>query len=117
MKRQVGENETDEQGLLLRGMVIRHLLLPGCVRDACRVMDFVAENFPGTPFSLMRQYLPCGAVSEENFPELDRVVGDEEYEKIENALFDSGIEDGFVQDESSASSEFIPAFDFTGVSD
>ena len=98
-------------------MVIRHLILPGCVENSLRVIKYVAERFrPGdVMFSLMRQYLPCGAVSEGRFPELDRRVTDEEYEEVENALFESGIEDGFVQEADSASGEFIPAFDFTGV--
>ena len=66
-------------------------------------------------FSLMRQYLPCGAVSGDNYPEINRKVTDEEYRIVEDALFASGIEDGYVQDESSASEAFIPDFDNTGV--
>ena len=118
MFRQTGRFEIGDDGLMRRGVIVRHLILPGCVDNSLKVIRWFAATFkPGEAmFSLMRQYLPCGAVSKDNFPELDRVVSDEEYETIENALFDSGIEDGFVQDESSASSEFIPAFDFTGVS-
>ena len=117
MFRQVGRFELDENGMLRRGVVIRHLILPGCVENSLEVIRYVAERFkPGdVMFSLMRQYLPCGAVSKECFPELDRRVTDEEYEIVEQALFDSGIEDGFVQEADSASGEFIPAFDFTGV--
>jgi len=117
MLRQTGRFELDDDGLLRRGVVIRHLILPGCVENSLRVIRYVAEHFePGSVmFSLMRQYLPCGAVSEARFPELNRRVTDEEYEEVENALFDSGIEDGFVQEADSAKDEFIPAFDFTGV--
>ena len=50
-----------------------------------------------------------------NYPEINRKVTDEEYQIVEDALFDSGIEDGYVQDESSASSDFIPDFDNSGV--
>ena len=64
-------------------------------------------------FSLMRQYVPHGRI--ESFPELNRRVSDEEYEQVEQYLFDSPIEDGFVQEEESASEEFIPAFDNSGV--
>ena len=117
MFRQTGPFELDDAGLLKRGVVIRHLILPGCVENSLRVIKYVAERFrPGeVMFSLMRQYLPCGAVSEARFPELNRRVTDAEYAEIEQALFDSGIEDGFVQEADSARSEFIPAFDFTGV--
>ncbi|MBP5532090.1 MAG: radical SAM protein [Lentisphaeria bacterium] len=117
MFRQTGRFELGDDGLLRRGVVIRHLILPGCVDNSLKVIRYVAERFrPGdVMFSLMRQYLPCGAVSAERFPELNRRVTDEEYEEIEAALFDSGIEDGFVQEADSAKDEFIPAFDFTGV--
>ena len=67
------------------------------------------------PFGLMRQYIPCGMVSEDKFPEINRKVTNEEYQIVEDALFASGIEDGYVQDESSASQEFIPDFDNSGV--
>ena len=117
MFRQVGPFEIGDDGIMRRGVIVRHLILPGCADNSLKVIRWFAETFkPGEAmFSLMRQYLPCGAVSKDRFPELDRVVSDEEYATIENALFESGIEDGFVQDESSASGEFIPAFDFTGV--
>ena len=117
MFRQVGRFELGDDGLLRRGLVIRHLILPGCVENSLRVIRYIAERFrPGeVMFSLMRQYLPCGAVSDKRFPELNRRVTDEEYEEVEQALFDSGIEDGFVQEADSARNEFIPAFDFTGV--
>ena len=61
-------------------------------------------------FSLMHQYLPCGLVSEENYPELNRRITDFEYEMAESALLASGIEDGFVQDSDSAVKDYIPPF-------
>ena len=116
MFRQVGPYEMEEEtGLLKKGVLIRHLVLPGNVENSLRVIDFVAENFkPGEVlFSLMRQYVPHGNVAA--FPELQRVVSEEEYGQVESYLLDSGIEDGFVQDEESASTEFIPPFDGSGV--
>lgn len=116
MFRQTGSYRMDEEtGLMTRGVIIRHLLLPGMVENTLRVIDWVAENFlPGeVMFSLMRQYIPCGKASE--YPELNRKVTDEEYQRVEDHLFASGIEDGFVQDDDSASKEFIPSFDGTGV--
>jgi putative pyruvate formate lyase activating enzyme len=117
MYRQTGNYVIDDNGIMQKGIIIRHLILPGAVENTLKVIKLVAENFrPGEVlFSLMRQYLPCGKVSATEYPELNRRVSDEEYEIIEEALFDSGIEDGFVQDESSASGEFIPCFDGSGV--
>ncbi len=116
MFRQTGRYRINEEtGLMERGIIIRHLLLPGQVENTKRVIDWVAETFePGDVlFSLMRQYIPHGKA--EDYPELNRKVTDEEYQAVEDHLFDSGIEDGFVQDEDSASKDFIPSFDGTGV--
>ncbi len=117
MYRQTGDFEFDADGMLKKGVIIRHLIMPGAVENSLKVIDYVSKNFPPGQvlFGLMRQYIPCGIVSEEKFPEINRKVTDEEYQIVEDALFASGIEDGYVQDESSASSEFIPDFDNTGV--
>ena len=115
MFRQTGPYRMNADGMLERGTVVRHLILPGQVENSLRVIDYIAEHFrPGDIlFSLMRQYVPHGKI--EDFPELNRRVTDEEYERVEQHLFDSPIEDGFVQEEESASEEFIPAFDNSGV--
>ena len=115
MFRQTGPYEMGKDGLLRRGVVVRHLILPGQVENSLRVIEYIAHRFkPGDLlFSLMRQYVPHGKI--EAFPELNRQVSEEEYDRIEQALFDSPIEDGFVQDEESASKEFIPEFNNSGV--
>ena len=115
MFRQTGPYEMDSDGMLKRGVAVRHLILPGQVENSLRVIDYIAGHFhPGDIlFSLMRQYVPHGRI--ESYPELNRRVSDEEYERVEQYLFDSPIEDGFVQEEESASKEFIPAFDNSGV--
>ena len=117
MYRQTGDFEFDDSGMFKKGVIIRHLIMPGLVENSLKVIDYVSKRFaPGQVlFGLMRQYIPCGAVSENSFAEINRRVSDEEYQVIEDALFASGIEDGYVQDESSASDEFIPRFDNTGV--
>lgn len=115
MYRQTGDYHIDNNGILQSGVVIRHLILPGLVDNSKRVIDWVSETFkPGQVlFSLMHQYIPCGDAAK--YPEINRAVSKAEYRKIEAYLFDSGIEDGFVQDGEAASSDFIPAFDGTGV--
>ena len=115
MFRQTGPYRMDDSGMLQSGVVVRHLILPGQVENSLRVIDHIAHHFkPGDIlFSLMRQYVPHGEIA--GFPELNRRVTDEEYEQVEQYLFDSPIEDGFVQDEESASEEFIPDFDNSGV--
>ena len=114
---QTGDYELDDDGLMRRGVIVRHLMLPGQLENTLQVIDWMARTFrPGqVMFSLMRQYLPCGMVSDTRFPELNRRVSEEEYAAAEAALLDSGIEDGFVQEADSADSGFIPDFDGTGV--
>ena len=112
--RQVGPYELDAAGRLQKGVLIRHLVLPGNLDNTKRVIDWVAEQFaPGEVlFSLMSQYTPC---RETGFMELQRTLTPEEYDEASEYLFASGIEDGFMQDLSSATAEAIPAFDGTGV--
>lgn len=114
MVRQVGRYETDEDGMLVRGVMIRHLILPDAVDNAKRVIDWVAHTFePHTVlFSLMRQYTPCGTLP---YEELNRKVTDDQYREIEDYLFESGIEDGFVQEKESADEGYIPTFDLSGI--
>ena len=115
MYRQTGPYRLDKDGMMQKGVIIRHLILPGHTDDSKRVIDWVAKTFrPGeVMFSLMRQYIPCGRADE--FPEIDRTLTDEEYNEVESYLFASGIEDGFVQEEPSADEKYIPAFDGTGI--
>lgn len=114
MYRQVGPYRLDEAGMLQSGLLIRHLVLPGNLENTYRVIDWVARQFaPGEIlFSLMSQYTPCVATP---FEELQRTLSVQEYEKVSQYLFDSGIEDGFVQELDSATQEFIPDFDLTGI--
>ena len=115
MYRQVGPYEMDEEGILKKGVVIRHLILPGNIEDSHRIIDWVADTFePGQVlFSLMRQYVPCGRADQ--YPELNRTLTDEEYQDVEDYLFASSIEDGFVQEAASADTQFIPLWDGTGI--
>ena len=112
---QVGPYELDDDGILQKGVVIRHLILPGCVENTKAVIDWVRSHFADGQvlFSLMRQYVPCGKAAD--YPEIDRFLTDEEYDEAEQYLFDSGIEDGFVQEKDSASETFIPSFCGEGV--
>ena len=116
MVRQTGDWQADDDGILRRGVLIRHLVLPGHLENTFGVIDRVRALFPRDGqvlFSLMRQYTPVVPLPQ--YPNLCRRVTDEEYAAAERYLFDSGIEDGFVQDGDSAEEDYIPAFDGTGV--
>ena len=114
MVRQTGPCRFDDNGLLLRGTIIRHLILPGQVGQAKAVMDWVGREFePGAVlFSLMSQYTPCGDL--ERFPELRRRVSSYEYKIVLAHAQSLGLE-GFMQERSSAREEYTPPFDLEGV--
>lgn len=103
-----------EDGLLKRGVIIRHLVLPGQVEQAKAVMDWVAGEFPpGTVlFSLMSQYTPWGRT--EQFPEIDRRLRRGEIRAAQAYMQNLGLE-GFIQERTSARREYTPPFDLTGV--
>ena len=114
MVRQTGPCVLDGDGLLIRGTVIRHLILPGQVSQAKAVMDWVSREFePGTVlFSLMSQYTPWGDLSA--CPELNRRLRPGEIRAAQEYMQNLGL-DGFVQERTSAREEYTPPFDLTGV--
>lgn len=112
MVRQTGQPQYDENGLMLRGTLIRHLILPGCSVDSMHVLDCIAALFPGIPVSLMRQYTPPEGVS---LPApLNRRVTDAEYERVLEHYIALGLS-GYTQEKEAARSAYTPAFDLTGV--
>lgn len=115
MYNQVGDYHIDDNGIMTKGVIIRHLIMPGMPDNTKRIIDLVAANFKPRQvmFSLMHQYVPCGRANE--YPEINRKVTDEEYKELENYLLQSTIEDGFVQEGDAACKDFIPCFDGTGV--
>lgn len=114
MFRQVGKCEFDEDGIMTKGVIIRHLILPNNLQNTKNVIDWVKSNFNDGDvlFSLMSQFTPNKMCK---IPELSRRLTQEEYNEIEEYLFDSGIEDGFMQELSSAKEEYIPPFNLEGV--
>ena len=114
MVRQVGPCQFDEDGLLKKGVVIRHLILPGQAAQAKQVMDWVWEEFePGTVlFSLMSQYTPWGQA--DKFPEINRKLRKGEIRTAMEYMENLGL-NGFTQESESAQREYTPAFDLTGI--
>lgn len=110
-----GPYRLDEDGVLTRGVVIRHLVLPGCLENTKAVIDWVGRRFaPGDVlFSLMAQYTPCGESAK--YPEIDRPLTEDEWDEALDYLNESSVTDGFVQELSASGTEQIPAFDGTGV--
>lgn len=114
MQRQVGENVFDANGMMQKGLIIRHLVLPGNISQAMRVMDWVKENLPKeTVLSIMSQYTPCGKASD--YPTINRKLSRREYDMVLDYAEKLGFENAFIQESGSSSEEFIPDFDLTGI--
>ena len=113
MVRQTGPYEIRD-GLIQKGVIIRHLILPGQVAEAKAVMDYVAAHFPkgAVLFSLMSQYTPWGELS--RYPEIRRRLRRGEMDSAIAYMQNLGLE-GFCQERTSAREEYTPPFDLTGI--
>ena len=116
MVRQTGPVQLDGEGIMRRGVIIRHLILPGRLAGAKALMDRVAETFaPGEVlFSLMSQYVPLGNL--EGCPELNRPLRRAEARKAAEYMALLGLE-GYVQEPEAADARYVPDFDLTGIKD
>jgi len=107
MCRQTGPNVYDENGILQKGVIVRHLILPGLTSESMALLTWAKENLPeGTPISLMRQYVPCNNVSIKG---LDRTLTPREYRRVRDHMIALELP-GYRQEASSASAEFVPLF-------
>lgn len=114
MRRQVGKDILDKNGILQKGIILRHLVLPGQYKDSFLVLDWVRENLGADSFvSLMSQYTPMHKAAE--YPPLSRKLTTFEYEKVVDHFFQIGLKNGFMQKRSSATSAYTPHFDLSGV--
>ncbi len=110
MYNQVGDYVINDDGIMEKGIIIRHLILPGQIENTKKVIDWVKNNFKDGQvlFSLMSQFTP---ISSCNTDSLGRRLTQEEYTEAAEYLYNSGIEDGFMQELSSAKEEYVPPFE------
>lgn len=115
MTEQVGKLTYNSEGGLVRGTIIRHLVLPSHRHDSMKILDWIAENISpeNALLSLMSQYTPFEHVPE-NCPELRRRVTKMEYNSVVRHADELGLK-GFMQEKTSASAEYVPDFDFSGL--
>lgn len=106
-------NAVFEGGMMKKGVIIRHLILPGNTNSAIEIIDYCKDHFNGAYLSLMAQYTPCGDLVP--YPEISRKITKREYDKVLSYAVSSELENVFVQERSSADENYIPPFDFTGV--
>jgi len=114
MVEQTGEAVFDENGIMQKGVIVRHLVLPGHTDDSKKILRWLWENFGNRIWvSIMNQYTPL--CTDERFPELFRSVSDEEYDDVIDFAAELGFENAFVQEGGAVGESFIPPFDLEGV--
>lgn len=103
-----------EHGLMKRGVLIRHLILPGRIKESMQIVKWIWENFGNSVYvSLMNQFTPLHRVAE--YPEINRRLTTYEYDKVVNYAWDLGLRSCFIQEGRTASEKFVPHFDGEGV--
>lgn len=113
MVRQVGEPVFSPSGILQKGVVVRHLLLPGQRKEAEAILDYLYRTYGDDIYiSIMNQYTPMSQSSDKN---LERKVTTYEYDKTIDFALNLGVKNGFMQEGNTASESFIPPFDLEGV--
>ena len=114
MVRQTGAPVFDERGRMKKGVIVRHLVLPGCVSDSKDVLEYLWDTFGNQIYvSIMSQYTPLPHVAA--YPEINRKVTDEEYEEIVDYARFLGMSQVYIQEGGCVGESFIPAFDYEGI--
>ena len=114
MVRQIGEPVFDGVGMMKKGVIVRHLLLPNHLKNAKGVVQYIYETYGDTVYlSLMNQYTPLPGL--EQWPEINRRVTKREYGRLLDYTLSLGVENAFIQEGETAKESFIPAFDCEGV--
>lgn len=117
MVRQTGQPEFvggEEEGLMKKGTIVRHLTLPGCMEDSKRIIRYLYETYGNSIYiSIMNQFTPLPHLKK--YPELNRKITEAEYEELVDYAIALGVENGFIQEGETAEESFIPSFDGEGV--
>ena len=114
MFRQTGLPVFEESGRMKKGLIVRHLTLPGQLEDSKKILKELYQTYGNQIYySIMNQFTPLAGL--EHYPELNRTISSEEYEELIDFAVELGIENGFVQEGGTAEESFIPAFDGEGI--
>lgn len=109
MYRQVGAPKLNENGIIQKGLIIRHLVLPNNIENSKKVLSWIKNNIDENVYvSIMAQYFPC--YKAKNINELNRKLTVEEYEEIENFVYELDISNGYMQDLGEHEEEYVPNF-------
>ena len=114
MVRQVGTPVFNEDGIMVKGVIIRHLMLPGLLFDSKKVVDYIYTKYGDSVYiSLMNQYVPMFNAC--NYPEINKPLNPRHYDSLVNYALELGVKNGFIQDEGTNTTDFTPSFNLDGV--
>lgn len=109
MIKQVGKPIFDENGMMKKGVIVRHLMMPGLIEDTKQILNYLYKTYQNSIYiSIMNQYTPIRNFKK--YPELNQKVSEEDYDKVVDYALDLGIKNAFIQEGDTASSSFIPDF-------
>ena len=113
MYKQVGKCIFDKNGKMLKGMIVRHLMLPTHLEDSKKIIKYLYDKYKDNIYiSIMRQYTPIRKLK---YQELNQTVASDEYNQLVNYAYDLGIRNAYIQEEDAISDSFIPNFDNEGI--
>lgn len=114
MIKQVGKPVFNEEGILTKGVIVRHMMIPELLDDSKKIIHYLVDNYNDDIFiSIMNQYTPTNNLT--NYQEINQTVDDKDYDELINYAIDLGIKNGFMQEGETQKTSFIPEFDTTGV--
>ncbi len=110
MYSQVGTAKFDEEGIIKRGVIIRHLVLPNHIQNSKNILKWIKENMPEDVYvSVMAQYFPTYKAKEDTY--INRKLTKKEYKEIENYLYTLNIENGYIQELGEHEEEYVPKWE------
>lgn len=114
MVRQTGKASFDEKGRIVKGVIIRHLMLPGLLFDSKKIIDKIYNTFGNKVYiSIMNQYIPLHKAS--NYPEINKSLNPKHYDSLVSYACEIGVENGFIQEDGANVKDFVPSFNLEGV--
>ena len=114
MVEMTGEVKFDEKGMIQKGVIIRHLMLPGLLFDSKKIVDYIHKTFENKVYiSIMNQYTPMFKAC--NYKEIDRPLSSKHYDSLIDYCIEIGVKNAFIQEEGTDEKSYIPEFDLRGV--
>ena len=116
MIRQVGTPQFNENGIIKKGVIVRHLILPNHTKNSMKVIEYLYYTYKDDIYiSIMNQYTPVKTIRMEGYPKLQRTITKREYDKVIDFALEIGVKNAFIQEGETCKESFIPDFNGEGL--